>query len=97
MGAYEDDAPRLSEIGRVLQGLDRKIDDFRGEVRMQLSDKVSKEVWEAQRNALAARDDLVLERVVALEAKSRSTTNTIFGGLASIVVGMVLFYLQTRG
>lgn len=97
MGTYEEDAPRLSEIGRVLQSLDRKIDDFRGEVRSQLSDKVSKEVYTAERQGLIDRDSAILERVVAIEAKARSNTNTIYGGLASIVVGMVLFWLQTKG
>lgn len=108
MGIHEEEAPRLSEIGRVLQGLDRKIDDFRGEVRMQLSDKVSKEVYMAERNALVERDNSlmnhintldakVMERVVALEAKGRSQTNTIYGGLASIIVGVVLFYIQNKG
>lgn len=86
---YEEDAPRLSEIGRMIQGMDRKIDDFRGEVRNQLNDKVSKEVHDAQRTGL-------LERITALEARARSQTNTIYGGLASIVVGVILFYIQTK-
>ena len=90
MGTYEDDAPRLSEIGRVLQGLDRKLDDFRAEVRAQLSDKVSKEVYQAERSGL-------LERISTLETRARSMTNTLYGGLTSIIVGAILFYLQTKG
>lgn len=90
MGTYEDDAPRLSEIGRVLQGLDRKLDDFRAEVRAQLSDKVSKEVYQAERSGL-------LDRISTLETRARSMTNTLYGGLTSIIVGAILFYLQTKG
>lgn len=90
MGTYEDDAPRLSEIGRVLQGLDRKLDDFRAEVRAQLSDKVSKEVYQAERAGL-------MDRIAVLEARARSMTNTIYGGLASIIVGAILFYMQNGG
>lgn len=90
MGTYEDDAPRLSEIGRVLQGLDRKLDDFRAEVRAQLSDKVSKEVYQAERAGL-------LDRISTLETRARSMTNTLYGGLTSIIVGAILFYLQTKG
>lgn len=101
MGTYEEDAPRLSEIGRMIQGMDRKIDDFRGEVRSQLNDKVSKEVYQAQQ---AAVNDRILSvsneantRITALEAGRRSLTNTVYGGLASIIVGVILFYLQTKG
>lgn len=97
MSTYEDDAPRLSEIGRVLQGLDRKLDDFRAEVRAQLSDKVSKEVYIAERAALMDQVNASKERIVAIEAKHRSNTNTIYGGLASIIVGVILFYIQAKG
>lgn len=86
---YEDDAPRLSEIGRVLGGLDRKLDDFRAEVRAQLSDKVSKEVYTAER--AADRD-----RIVALENRARGLQNLIYGSLATIITSVVLFYLGTK-
>lgn len=100
MGTYEDDAPRLSEIGRVLHGLDRKIDDFRHEVRAQLNDKMSKEVYEARMAAMNEKVANVqaeaLGRLTTLENSRKSLTNTVYGGLASIVVGVILFFIQTR-
>lgn len=90
MGTYEDEAPRLSEIGRMIQGMDRKIDDFRGEVRTALNDKVSKEVYNAERSA-------TLERISNLESRARSTTNGLYGGFISVAVGMILFWVQSRG
>lgn len=90
MGTYEDEAPRLSEIGRMIQGMDRKIDDFRGEVRTALNDKVSKEVYTAERNAMT-------EAIAELKAKARSNMNTTYGALVSIVVGVILFWVQSRG
>ena len=89
MGLHDDEAPRLSEIGRVLLSLDRKLDDFRNEVRTQLNDKISREVYVAERDAWR-------DRVIALEARSRSITNTVYGGLATIITGAVLFYIGSR-
>jgi hypothetical protein len=89
MGYEQDEAPRLSEIGRVLTGLDRKLDDFRAEVRAQLSDKVSKEVYEAR---YAAQGD----RIQALENRARQLQNTIYGSIATIVTAAVLFYMGLR-
>lgn len=86
---YEDDAPRLSEIGRVLTGLDRKLDDFRAEVRAQLSDKVSKEVYEARH---AAQND----RIQALENRARQLQNTIYGSIATILTTGVMIYLGMK-
>jgi hypothetical protein len=89
MGIHDDEAPRLSEIGRVLLSLDRKLDDFRAEVRAQLNDKVSREVYIAERDAWR-------DRVIALEVRARSITNTMYGGLATIITGAVLFYIGSR-
>lgn len=90
MGTYEDEAPRLSEIGRMIQGMDRKIDDFRGEVRTALNDKVSKEVYMAERNAM-------MESIAELKNKARSNMNTTYGAFASLIVGVILFWVQSRG
>lgn len=89
MGIHDDEAPRLSEIGRVLQSMDRKLDDFRAEVRAQLNDKVSREVYIAERDAWR-------DRVLALEVRARTTTNTIYGGLVTIITGAILFYIGSR-
>jgi len=89
MGSLDDEAPRLSEIGRLLGSLNNKIDDFRGEVRAALSEKVSKEVYDAQVGALR-------DRVVALENRARSTTNTIYGGLATIIVAAVITWMGLK-
>lgn len=89
MGLDDYDAPRLSEIGRTLSSLDRKIDDFRNEIRTQLNDKVSKETYEAQRQA--AQD-----RIVALEQTIRSANARFWGGFGSVVVALVLAYLELK-
>lgn len=89
MGIEDYDAPRLSEIGRTLSGLDRKIDDFRSEIRTQLNDKVSKETYEAQRQAY-------LDRIVNLEQTIRSANARFWGGFGSVVVGLILTYLELK-
>ena len=89
MASYEDDAPRLSEIGRLIQGLDRKMDDFRGEVRAALNDKVSKETYDAQRVALQ-------DRIASLEQVVRNANARFWGGFGTIVVAAILAYLGMR-
>lgn len=89
MGLDDHDAPRLSEIGRILSSLDRKIDDFRNEIRAQLNDKVSKETYEAQRQA--AQD-----RIANLEQTIRSANARFWGGFGSVVVALVLAYLELK-
>jgi hypothetical protein len=89
MGIDDYDVPRLSEIGRTLNSLDRKIDDFRNEIRAQLNDKVSKETYEAQRQAAA-------DRILALEQTIRSANARFWGGFGSVVVALVLAYLELK-
>lgn len=96
MGTYEDDAPRLSEIGRMLGGLDRKMDDFRGEVRAALNDKVSKETYLAERAGFFDKLNNMNDRILTLEAGARATNNRIYGGLATIITGVILYYIGTR-
>jgi hypothetical protein len=93
---YEDDAPRLSEIGRVLLSLDRKLDDFRAEVRAQLNDKLSREIYLAEKQALLDKIAGLNEKVVALEAGARATNNRIYGGISAVIVGAILAYIGTR-
>ena len=90
MGLDDYDAPRLSEIGRTLSSLDRKIDDFRNEIRTQLNDKVSKETYEAQRQAA------MLERIVTLEHTIAVANARFWGGFGSVVVALVLVYLELK-
>lgn len=89
MTSYEDDAPRLSEIGRMIGGVDRKLDDFRQEVRAALQDKVSKEVYQAERSAQN-------DRILVLENKFRSITNQVWGMLGTIMIAVIIAYLGLK-
>ena len=89
MPSFDDETPRLAEIGRLLGGVDRKIDDFRNEVRQALADKVSKEVYNAEMGAMR-------ERVVVLENRARSLTNTLIGSIATVLVAAVVTWLGLK-
>lgn len=89
MPSYDDDAPRLSEIGRMIATLAGTVNDFRSEVRTALADKVSKEVYNADMTALR-------DRVIALETRARSTTNTIIGVVATVVAAGLIAWLGFR-
>ncbi len=89
MGSYDDDAPRLSEIGRMIGALSGTVNDFRSEVRTALADKVSKELYNADMSALK-------DRVIALETRNRSLTNTVIGIFATVVAAGVVAYLGFR-
>jgi hypothetical protein len=84
---YEEDAPRLSEIGRHIGSIDRKIDDFRNEVRQALNDKVSKETYDAQRQAQS-------DRITALELTIRNANARFWGGFGTLAVALVLAILK---
>ena len=83
---YEEDAPRLSEIGRLIYSLDRKMDDFRSEVRQALNDKVSKETYEAQRGAMA-------DRISTLELSLRNANARFWGAFGTLTVGMIVAFV----
>lgn len=79
---YEEEAPRLSEIVRMLHNMDRKFDDFRIQVQNQLNDKVSKERYEPERERLndkimALEKDITLTKAdtekVRMEAQAQFT------------------------
>jgi hypothetical protein len=96
MASYDDEAPRLSEIGRMVNGLHGKIDDFRNEVRTQLNDKVSKEVYNAEQRAMEAKITVANDRTLALELKLRSATNTIWGIVATVIAASIVAYLGLK-
>lgn len=105
MGTYEDDAPRLSEIGRMIGGIDRKMDDFRQEVRAALADKVSRETYVVERDTIKDRLSMVESGLVALKAtldadaqsRGKMITNVVYGAVGSLVVGIISAFLFTRG
>lgn len=96
MGTYDDEAPRLSEIVRMLQGMDRKFDDFRNQMRDQLADKVSKDKYEGERDRIYDRLTVHDTRFTALENRTRAIANAIYGSVGSLIVGALLLYLGTR-
>lgn len=81
-----DEAPRLSEIGRRIVEMGQTLSDFRAEVRGNFSEMVRKDTYMAERDALK-------ERVLELERRARSTTNLIYGSLASIAVVLVTMWV----
>ena len=89
MPSYDDDAPRLSEIGRMIGGVDRKLDDFRQEVRAALQDKVSKEVYMAEHSAQN-------DRIAALEGKFRAANTQFWGVIATLIAAAIIGYLGLK-
>lgn len=93
MGTYDDEAPRLSEIVRMLHNMDRKFDDFRSQVQQQLNDKVSKERYEPERTYILDKINNMDGKFTALESRSRALLTSVWGGIASLIVGGILLYL----
>jgi len=98
---YSEEAPRLSEIVRMLSNMDRKFDDFKHQVQTQLNDKVSKERYEPERERINDRILAMETRIStgfnALDQKTRAISNAIYGALGSLIVGGILLYLGSRG
>lgn len=86
----EDDAPRLSEIGRRISDVDRTLVDFRNEVRAAFHEMVRKETYLAERDALR-------ERVTAIEQRAKSLQNLVYAGLITLIVTMIASWFIGRG
>src|SRR5688572_27264551 len=104
---YSEEAPRLSEIVRMLSNMDRKFDDFKHQVQTQLNDKVSKERYEPERERINDRILALETRIIAEMAtvasrftevnnKTRAISNAFYGGLASLVVGGILLWIGSK-
>lgn len=96
MGTYDDEAPRLSEIVRMLQGVDRKFDDFRNQMQQQLNDKVSIQRYEPERNWMLDKVNNLDLKFTGVEARGRIILTSVWGALGSLVVGGILLYLGSR-
>ena len=84
-GGYDsDETPRLAEIARVLN-------DFRSEFRESVRDLVRRDVYEAQRDGLQ-------RRVEVIENERRINKNLAVGGLtsglAALGVALILAWLK---
>lgn len=86
MPIEETEAPRLAEIGRRISEMGQTLSDFRNEVRLNFVEVVRKDTYQAERDALK-------ERVLELERRARSTTNLIYGSLASVAVVLVTMWI----
>lgn len=86
MPIEDTEAPRLAEIGRRIAEVGQSLSDFRAEVRGNFIDMVRKDTYQAERDALK-------ERVLELERRARSTTNLIYGSLASVAVVLVTMWI----
>ena len=86
MPIEDTEAPRLAEIGRRLHEMGQVLSDFRAEVRGNFIEMVRKDTYQAERDALK-------ERVLDLERRARSTTNLIYGSLASVAVVLVTMWI----
>jgi hypothetical protein len=96
MGTYDDEAPRLSEIVRMLNNMDRKFDDFRNQVQQQLNDKVSKERYEPEKTFILDKINTLDAKFTNIEARSRVILTTVWSALGSLAVGGILLYLGSR-
>lgn len=85
----DDEAPRLSEIGRRIHEMGQNLSDFRSEVRINFAEMVRRETYIAERDAMK-------DRIVALEQRAKSFQGLFYGSIASIVVALILM-LVTRG
>lgn len=90
MPIEQDEAPRLAEIGRRITEMGQTLSDFRSEVRGNFIEMVRKDTYQAERDALK-------ERVLELERRARSTTNLIYGSLASVAVVLVTMWISGGG
>lgn len=85
----EDEAPRLAEIGRRITEVGQNLADFRNEVRTVTSEMLRKETYHVERDAMK-------DRILALEARSKTMQNLIYSGLGTIIVSIVVLWV-TRG
>lgn len=85
----EDEAPRLAEIGRRITEVGQNLADFRNEVRTVTSEMLRKETYQVERDAMK-------DRILALEARSKTMQNLIYSGLVTIIVSVVVLWV-TRG
>lgn len=90
MPIEDTEAPRLAEIGRRISEMGQTLSDFRNEVRANFTDVVRKDTYQAEREALK-------ERIIELERRARSTTNLIYGSLASVAVALILMWVAKGG
>lgn len=90
MPIEDTEAPRLAEIGRRITEVGQNLSDFRAEVRGSFIEMVRKDTYQAEREALK-------ERIVELERRARSTTNLIYGSLASVAVALILMWVAKGG
>lgn len=89
MPVYDDEAPRLAEIGRRIAEVGQNLSDFRSEVRYNFAEMVRKETYTAERDAMR-------DRINSLESRAKSLQNLVYSGLATIAVSIIVFWL-TRG
>lgn len=86
MPIEDTEAPRLAEIGRRITEMGQTLSDFRAEIRGNFIEMVRKDTYQAERDAMK-------ERIAELERRARSTTNLIYGSLASIAVVLVTMWV----
>lgn len=90
MPVYEDEAPRLAEIGRRIAEVGQNLSDFRNEVRVNFAEMVRKDTYAVERDALK-------ERIQALESRAKSLQNLVYSGLATIVISVIIFWVTKGG
>lgn len=86
MPLQDDEAPRLAEIGRRITQVGENLNDFRHEVRANLTEMVRRDLYIAERDAIK-------ERLVALEQGRKSLQALVYGGLVAIVVSIVTMWM----
>lgn len=87
---YDEDTPRLAEIGRRITEVGQNMSDFRNEVRSSFADMVRKDTYHAERDAFR-------DRLNALEARGRTVWGLALGSMFSVVAAILMMWISRGG
>jgi len=89
MPSWDEEAPRLAEIGRMVTTLSTSLADFRSEMRGNFERYVTKERYDVEAAAFREKLESQDRRIKALEDHSRTMKQIVYSGIATVVVSLV--------
>lgn len=89
MPTWDEEAPRLAEIGRMVTTLSTTLTDFRAEMRGTFERYVTKERYETEIAAMKEKLEGQASRIKVLEDHSRNMRQIVYSGIATVVVSLV--------